>query len=710
MYSTALTLHLLAPQKLQPFFPPLDQVRSVNLRAALLRCLEQAKKNGVLGRDAVLRKTMLDECKGDRLEEVLAVFSSAVLKKVVAEQQLNSSKYPAVAHSLALEKKGHSGDRTELNALVLAHTVSLRKKLDQKNAARLRYKNLAGLLDSKEESIARRIDSARELGSNQNKAASLSHQQQKDVRRALRNNWAGNERWMETLLYGDAYVQQDPLLSTPFDRVWRRVRADRLQELDDKASGLLKQLDDRVRTQQERLSKWHSLKRDMFGEKTAKPTVDPDAPQGQPKGLDFGFGAHESLQLGHSSSAKVVQGAPANLAAEYQELLDSFETDLQAIDRVSNAPLMPGLGRYTQPAKSPPRSESSDKAAEEPISELSELEEEMVKPSVVPKAPATSQLSRQETQRSLEPDVAGSRLDKARRPRLPQPLSTMHTFRPKTKAMEISPTELVRPPSPPRASAPSSRRSPILVSASTDTAPSPVPPPTRDIPPPTSPPLVQTQSLEEPPPSHTQQQADQILASMNAASPSPVKHPRPRPTLSLADRARLSMSRSTTLDFDDEEEVPAGSPTRLVRRNTSSRSPTKKKASSSTPTTVVEEGMSANEATVADEDDLVARTRKSMANFEAAQQKARLERQRSQKQAAKQSSAFARQKYFSAVGEEDGDGNSTAEVLEELIAKEAEHQGAVDYDAIFKSRPKIKASPPSTPVGTKGPSWDERED
>ncbi len=69
---------LTSSQKLQPFFPALEPLQSLNLRAALFRCLDQAKKNGVLGRDTVLRKTMLDECKGDRLEEVLAVFSIAV--------------------------------------------------------------------------------------------------------------------------------------------------------------------------------------------------------------------------------------------------------------------------------------------------------------------------------------------------------------------------------------------------------------------------------------------------------------------------------------------------------------------------------------------------------------------------------------------------------------------------------------------------------
>lgn len=683
----------------------------MNLRAALLRYLDQAKKNGVLGRDAILRKTMLDECKGERLEEVLAVFSSAVLKKVVAEQQLNSREFPAVAHSLALEKRGYSGGRTELNVLILAHTVSLRRKLDQKNSARLRYSNFAKVLDSKQESIAGRIDHVKQSNSS-SQVTSISDQQRTDVRRIVRNNWAGNERWMEALLYGDAFARQNGVLTSPFDRVWRRVHSDRVQELEDQANGLLKQLDDRVRVQQERLSKWHTLKRDMFGNTGGKPTIDSGAHTSRQKGLDFGFGVHESLHPGRLSPRKPARSTPSDSGSEYHRLVSGLERDLKAIDRVSTVPALLRLGRHAQPSKSPVQSEFGDKATDEPISELSELEEEIAKAS---EPPTMSTLSRGEKQESREPDMAAARLERAKRPRLPQPLSTMHAFRPKTKTTEISPTESSKPTSPPRPKGPSSpSRSPIF--ASKDACPSPVYSPTGSGPPspswspPRRSPPRRTHSPKELPSSPTQQQADQILASMNATSPSPIKQSRPRPTLSLADRTRLSMSRSTTLDFDDDddddEEMPTGSSTRPRRRNTSSRSP--KKRAPSTPTTVAEESASANDARgdeVAEEDDLVARTRKSMANFEAAQQKARLERQRSQKHAAKQSGPFARQKYFPAVGEEDesADGNST-EVLEELIAKEAENQGA-DYESIFKSRPKIKASPPGTPLRS-GFSWD----
>lgn len=190
---------------------------------------------------------------------------------------------------------------------------------------------------------------------------------------------------------------------------------------------------------------------------------------------------------------------------------------------------------------------------------------------------------------------------------------------------------------------------------------------------------------------------------MNAASPSPVKQTQPRHTLSLAERTRLSMTRTLSTE---EEELALGTPMPLRRRNTAPRSSTKRSVPS-TPTAIPEDvALAENEregkATAEQEDDLVARTRKSMANFEATQQRIRLERQRSQKLEARKQSLtnrsgeIARQSYFSdAVDDETGgEGNSTM-MLEELLAKEAE---GVDYESVFKSRPKIKASPPGTPV------------
>lgn len=703
-------------QKLQPFFPPLEQVQSVNLRAALLRCLEQAKKNGVLGRDTVLRKTMLDECRGERLEDVLAIFSSAVLKKVATEEQLNSKAYPSLAQTLALENRGYTGERTDLSSLIIAHKVSLTKKLDRKRASRAQYNHFAQLLDSKEQDVTNRRDQIN-AKLQQSRIPKLSDASKQDIRRAVRTNWTGNEQWMEALLYGDTKSQKDGVLTAPFDRVWRRVRSDRLGELEDTSGGLLEQLDNRVRTQQARLDKWQSFRKEMFSDVVGQPKEKAAGRVGPQKGIDLGFGAHEGLHLGRMSPRKLSSTKKAQLTQEYRALVDGLEAELSK----SNGQVVPKFGlqrRREQPLKSSIQSSSSEKPAEETVSELSELEEELAKTSLPlrSKPAEVSSRGRGGTEDAMDLDTDLRPSQKAPRPRLPQPLKTMQAFRPKTVPTEISPTEPFKP------QMPSPRRSPTQEQKKVSRSPirpsrlSPSPSPTRSPARVGSPEM--TQSPVEIPPSPTQQQADQILASMNAVSPSPVKQQqRPRHTLSLAERTRLSMARGSSVDLDDEDEVALASPSRPRRRNTSSRSPTKGANSKpSTPTTPIPEGSNAKGQQdgrgEAEEDDIVSRTRKSMANFEATQQRVRLEKDKAARREARKKSMsnksgeIARQAYFPSVGDtvdEEGDGagegGSTA-MLEELIAREAEMGTAgVDYDSVFRSRPRIKASPPGTPAG-----------
>lgn len=711
-----------ARNKLQPFFPPLEQVQSVNLRAALLRCLEQAKKNGVLGRDTVLRKTMLDECRGERLEEVLAVFSSAVLKKVATEEQLNSKAYPAVAQTLALENRGYTGERNDLSSLIIAHKVSLKNKLDRKGAARAQYKHFAELLDSKERDITSRREQA-DATVHRSKIPRLSDASKQELRRAVRTNWSGNERWMEALLYGDTKSQKDGVLTAPFDRVWRRVRSDRLDELEDTSGGLLEQLEGRVRAQQARLDQWQSFRKEMFSDVVDKPRENTVGRVGPQRGIDLGFGAHEGLHLGHMSPRKLASTKKPQLTPEYRALVGGLETELSK-SQGQVAPTFSRLRRRELPLKSSVQSSSSEKPADETVSELSELEEELAK-TALPLRNKPLEGSAQGRQDAMDLDVDLRPSQRAPRPRLPQPLKTMHAFRPKTVPTEISPTEPSKPILRSDSKASSPRRSPAQRSKDTSRSPirpsrlSPSPSPSRSLARGGSPDM--TQSPEEIPPSPTQQQADQILESMNAASPSPVKQQRPRHTLSLAERTRLSMARGSSVDLDDaDDEVALSSPSRPRRRNTSSRSPTK--GSKPVTPTAIPEGAAAGggggatpkAGGTAEEDDIVARTRKSMANFEATQQRVRLEKERTARREARKKSMsnksgeIARQAYFppdEPLDEEEGnggEGDSTA-VLEELIAREAEMgEAGVDYDSVFRSRPRIKASPPGTPAGRRG--------
>lgn len=190
--------------------------------------------------------------------------------------------------------------------------------------------------------------------------------------------------------------------------------------------------------------------------------------------------------------------------------------------------------------------------------------------------------------------------------------------------------------------------------------------------------------IEPPQPvvSQTQREADAILASISAASPSPEK--KPRHTLSLAERTRLSMVRDVNEGEDEELD-------RLSLKRRGSTSGKNKRP-------VAEGTMDGNAAIPEEdeaEDDLVARTRRSMANFEATRQKVQLERRRSQRKAARESNVHQQHR-------RNGGGSISAmpSTLEEgaaegdsVLVDQMLEQGVDDYEAVFKSRPKIQTSP-----------------
>ncbi|KAH8680548.1 HAUS augmin-like complex subunit 6 N-terminus-domain-containing protein [Xylariales sp. PMI_506] len=660
-----------ARNKLKPFYPPLDQVQSLNLRAALLRALEQAKRNGVLGRDAVIRKTMLDECKGERLEEVLAVFSSAVLKRLVAERALNSGpEYrPTVSEKIALENWGYSGERTELNGLILAHKVSISAALAEKNAARERYRDFEELLELKARGLARRKEQIKAAAGGQSNKE-ISARLRDRTLKSLRTNWTGSDQWVEAILYDDTGSQQGGLLATNFEQVWSGVRQGRLTDMEDKSTGLLEQLDHRVRTQQARLEKWEGFRQKLFRVKAASAEAVVAPSKTQQRGVDLQFTAHQALRPGAAPASDVNEFAKPTPPPDYAVLLQNMRSELDSI-------VKPRVPDFSKLATSRRISQQFldlrvPSATTDTISDLSEWEDEPEEP---------------QPQRALP--VPSSKLAR----RLPTQLSRAQSqqkrpvIKRKAKEEDVSCEDDQSNHSyPEKVSTPESD-----VAADV----SAVPQPTTDIiamdqdekdsdwdafsPPPTlnQVPRSRKEAKADPPASPprpispTQAMADQILASMSNASPSPVK--KQRHTLSLAERTRMSMKRNKSFEADDEYDTNMLVPT----------VPNGSRSSTAPAATITE-----TESVPGEEyEDLVARTRRSMAGFEAARQKAQMERRRSQRT----SRAVTRnESHFPRLMEEDETGDTS--VLDVLLEAPQE-----DMEAIFKSRPKMRTSPAPSP-------------
>lgn len=455
------------------------------------------------------------------------------------------------------------------------------------------------------------------------------------------------------------------------------------------------QLESRVRAQQERLDKWQKLGISMFGNSSdSYPSRDTSAPMHHQKGISLAFGMHEALVTGSLGSQEVPGASKFYVRGEYADLLRDIETELADSARVPTpgmAALISGRRQATSTSRQTSASAvpmSGLRTAEEPLSELSDLEMESAEPSdsASLRKPASSDAELIQSQRrpmlrtatlhDIQPEFPLEAASSARTQVSSQRHGTAISPQRHSHANDM--------PEDSQASGPLRTRSP---------EPSP------RLPPPAAYEDALTQSTEQVPCSPKQQRADEILAFMDEASPSPIKQLRQRHTLSLEERTRLSLGRFEDETLDQEGHIDFGSTKRPSTHTTSSKEAEKGKTKGQArsledaPAQPIQIGTAESTG----DNDLVARTRRSMANFESAQQKAKLERRRSERIAARQQSgSLARQSYFAPTEEDGGppgDGSS-AIVLEELIAKE---QGA-DYDSIFKSRPKIKSSPPSTPI------------
>ncbi|KFY44462.1 hypothetical protein V494_01462, partial [Pseudogymnoascus sp. VKM F-4513 (FW-928)] len=334
-----------AREKLQPFFPPLEPLQSLNLRTALFRCLDQAKKNGTLGRDAVLRKTMLDECKGERLEEVLSVFSTAVLKRAVRENQEGPE---AVALRLAMENLSYTGDRASLSALVLAHKANLRKKIEQKRRAKEIYSDFSGLLELKDRQITRRKEQLK-VAIEEDETEHISKAETYEVQQRARKNWYGSNDWLESILQSDRQTQNDTLLSEPYDQVWKYVEKGRIGEIEDgQRKGLLQQLDARVKEQKDRYETWQNFEKSIKARKSDSRKESATVSTKPAKDLSISFEAHESLQLPSNPLQSTKSWEPLGGQAE---LLANLQRELAEVGK----PKHEELPRRRMSTRQPPQ-------------------------------------------------------------------------------------------------------------------------------------------------------------------------------------------------------------------------------------------------------------------------------------------------------------------------------------------------------------------
>jgi hypothetical protein len=319
-------------EKLQPFFPPLEPLQSINLRAALYRCLDGLKKNGVLGREAVLRKTMLDECSGDKFWEICVALSAVVVRKRVVRKKDKMGFGRPVAQTLGAAQGLRKVDRQTLLPLLVAHRVSLSKNLSEKQRLGEEFAQLGNVLQEKEEDLGQRRATLQEHGKHEQVQKQLDHF--RPLEDVLRKGWVGDETFEEALLSGGSAASSDRMLAESTEALFNRDRTSRVSILGQYDVEITEDIVSKARGQNSRLKKWQALYDRL---QTAKPKLS-QAEEARAAGqMTTRFNRHADLTLedarsqrGSSSPTKSSHMRAASACVTgYDNILSAMREDLR---------------------------------------------------------------------------------------------------------------------------------------------------------------------------------------------------------------------------------------------------------------------------------------------------------------------------------------------------------------------------------------------
>ena len=276
--------------KLQPFFPPLEPLQSVNLRAALYRCLNDLKKNGVLSRETSLRKTMLDECHGEKFWETCLNFSTIVLRKCALGSR--SKRRQPVAQKIGTASSVSRSQGDSMLPLAIAHKAALTRVLDDKQQRRRTYARLNDLLVEKEAEIRQRKVKSQEHAQRTRKA---QPEKLRVVEQAVEKNWIGSAELKEALVNGDTCPKGDGMLLQSFERLWNPDAEASSIRSGGAEIGLLQDLNERAVEQNARLRKWQKFHDHLMATKPASQRSSRPTTGTQKTGLRFD--RHRNINL-----------------------------------------------------------------------------------------------------------------------------------------------------------------------------------------------------------------------------------------------------------------------------------------------------------------------------------------------------------------------------------------------------------------------------
>ena len=229
------------------------------LRGAAFKRLNDLKNDGIFGKEVTIHRTLFNDCKGPKFEELLAVFSTAVLLELVKRNQNDRS----ITRKLLLESRFNAESS---NTVALAYRASFSRQLYERETLGRRWQKFGQSLDSKVHELDQRAlvieETVSSIPTRRVPKRTLDR-----LRRHLAENWKGDPQWIDIVLRSDKHIPQRTLLERHFSEIWAHASSDALYAVrPDKNESLLQSLQQRVNEQRARIDRWRLIRDDLVSQ------------------------------------------------------------------------------------------------------------------------------------------------------------------------------------------------------------------------------------------------------------------------------------------------------------------------------------------------------------------------------------------------------------------------------------------------------------
>lgn len=252
-----------AMQMFEGLYPPTGSLQSTKLRNGFVASLTELKRNGSLGSEFALRKSLFDDCKGEKFEELLFLFSRAVLQKVVFESKdMPEPPRKTMAFVLSTSKSLNETEKHVLQPLIIAYHGSIQTDLNLKHNEQVTFQELRRFLKEKENTTRERWRDVENMLLEQDDILSKSCIDVEVLKDQVRKTFVSSRKWVETILSNDIPKDLDHYLQADFANVCTgNPQVD--EEEPSPSTSTLADLQGRLDKQQERLGVWRDFQKEL---------------------------------------------------------------------------------------------------------------------------------------------------------------------------------------------------------------------------------------------------------------------------------------------------------------------------------------------------------------------------------------------------------------------------------------------------------------